>query len=271
MESKEFVRQLHPGIFQIRGFNGSSHTYALKGMHMNVLIDSGAEYGFPVLERGLFQIGLRISDIDLVINTHEHSDHIGANWHFQKHSLIAAHRLAATKMVLGDFYVTMQSENHGGENPMRVHLWLEDMNRIDLGNYTLRIAHAPGHTSGSISIYEENWGVLFSADSIFAGGVLSYIAESGSIGDYVDSLRRLRSYELRALYPGHGRISRAPVEDIDRAIENAHALLDPKCRDQIQLFYHRIGVPPQDNGRPGNRNRPMPLVDGIGSCISRNS
>jgi hypothetical protein len=30
-------------------------------------------------------------------------------------------------------------------------------------------------------------GLLFSADSVFAGGTLSYIAESGSIGDYIDS------------------------------------------------------------------------------------
>lgn len=268
MESKECVRQLHPGIFQIRGFNGSSHTYALKGNHLNVLIDAGAEYGFPVLERGLSQIGLRVSDIDLVVSTHEHCDHIGANGHFQGRTLIAAHRLAATKMVFGDFYVTMQSENHGNGIPMRVHLWLEDMNRIDLGNYSLRIDHTPGHTSGSISIYEEKSGVLFSADSIFAGGILSYIAESGSVGDYVDSLRRLRSYHLRALYPGHGRISSAPVEDIDKALENAQTLLDPKSREQIRVFYHKMDVPPQDKTKPRNPNRLMSLVDDIGSRIS---
>jgi glyoxylase-like metal-dependent hydrolase (beta-lactamase superfamily II) len=34
---------------------------------------------------------------------------------------------------------------------MRVHLWLENMTRIDLGNYNLRVFHTPGHTSGCIS------------------------------------------------------------------------------------------------------------------------
>jgi hydroxyacylglutathione hydrolase len=62
---------------------------------------------------------------------------------------------------------------------MREHLWLENMTRIDLGNYSLRIFHTPGHRSGCISIVETTQGLLFSADSVFAGGTLSYIAESG--------------------------------------------------------------------------------------------
>jgi hypothetical protein len=51
------VRELNPGIFQIRGLNGSSHSYVIKGRYMSVMIDSGSDQNFPVLERGLFQIG----------------------------------------------------------------------------------------------------------------------------------------------------------------------------------------------------------------------
>jgi hypothetical protein len=50
--------------------------------YMNVMIDSGSDQNFPVLERGLFQIGIRVRDINLVINSHEHCDHIGANRYF---------------------------------------------------------------------------------------------------------------------------------------------------------------------------------------------
>ena len=71
------------------------------------------------------------------------------------------------------------------------------------------------------------------------GGTLSYIAESGSIGDYIDSLNRLRCFGLSALYPGHGRISTAPVEDIDRAIENAMMLLEEKSEDRMKIFYYK--------------------------------
>ena len=233
------VAELHPGIFQIRGLHGSSHSYVIKGDYMNVMIDSGSDQNFPVLEQGLRRIGVKVRDINLVINSHEHCDHIGANRYFQEHALIAAYRLAASKMIAGDYYVTMYKGNDLNELPLRVHLWLENMTRIDLGNYSLRVFHTPGHTSGCISIIETTCGLLFSADSVFAGGTLSYIAESGSIGDYLDSLARLRCFGLRALYPGHGKISTKPMEDIDQAILNARKVLDRPGAAGPQIFFQK--------------------------------
>jgi hydroxyacylglutathione hydrolase len=64
MNSKAEVTELHPGIFQIRGLNGSSHSYVIKGNYKNVMIDSGSDQNFPVLERGLFPIGFKVRDID---------------------------------------------------------------------------------------------------------------------------------------------------------------------------------------------------------------
>ncbi len=237
--SDEGVTELRPGIFQIRGLNGSSHSYVIKGDYMNVMIDSGSDQNFPVLERGLRKIGLKVRDINLMVNSHEHCDHIGANRYFQEFAMIAAYRLAASKMIAGDYYVTMYKGNDLNEIPLRVHLWLENMMRIDLGNYSLRVFHTPGHTSGCISIIETTCGLLFSADSVFAGGTLSYIAESGSVGDYLDSLARLRCFKLQALYPGHGRISTAPMDDIDRAMANAQKILVEKVVDGPQIFYQK--------------------------------
>lgn len=231
------VNELNPGIFQIRGLNGSSHSYVIKGDYMNVMIDTGSDQNFPVLERGLRCIGMKVRDINLVINSHEHCDHIGANRYFQESSMIAAYRLAASKMISGDYYVTMYKGNDLNEPPMRVHLWLENMTRIDLGNYSLRVFHTPGHTSGCISLIETSRGLLFSADSVFAGGTLSYIAESGSLGDYLDSLTRLRCFRLSALYPGHGRISDTPIEDIDQAIANAQKMLDQRGEGGAEIFF----------------------------------
>jgi hydroxyacylglutathione hydrolase len=238
-EGKETVTELNPGIFQIRGLNGSSHSYVIKGDYMNVMIDSGSDQNILVLQRGLRKIGMKVRDVNLVINSHEHCDHIGANRYFQETSMIAAYRLAASKMVSGDYYVTMYKGNDLNEIPLRVHLWLENMTRIDLGNYSLRVFHTPGHTSGCISIIETTRGLLFSADSVFAGGTLSYIAESGSIGDYLDSLTRLRCFDLHALYPGHGRISTTPLDDIDKALANAQGVLADRTGNGPEVFYQK--------------------------------
>lgn len=239
MKENQAVTELQPGIFQVRGRNGSSHSYVIKGDYMNVMIDSGSDQNFMVLQRGLNQIGLRVRDIHLVINSHEHCDHIGANRYFQEFAMIAAYRLAASKIISGDYYVTMYKGNDLNEIPLRVHLWLENMTRIDLGNYSLRVFHTPGHTSGCISIIETTRGLLFSADSVFAGGILSYIAESGSIGDYLDSLARLRCFGLQALYPGHGRVSTTPLQDIDLAMVNAQKVLDGRSQDGPEIFYQK--------------------------------
>jgi len=235
------VIELNPGIFQVKGRNGSSHSYVIKGDFMNVMIDTGSDQNFPVLQRGLQRIGMKVRDINLVINSHEHCDHIGANRYFQESSMIAAYRLAASKMTTGDYYVTMYKGNDLNELPMRVHLWLENMTRIELGNYSLRVFHTPGHTSGCISLIETTHGLLFSADSVFAGGTLSYIAESGSLGDYLDSLTRLRCFGLSALYPGHGRISATPMEDIDHAIANARKMLDEQSDAGAEIFFQSAG------------------------------
>ncbi|MCI0484111.1 MAG: MBL fold metallo-hydrolase [candidate division NC10 bacterium] len=232
------VVELRPGIFRIRGLQGSSHSYVIKGEYKNVLVDSGADRNFPMLREGLLQIGLKVKDIDILINTHEHSDHIGANRYFEEYALVAAYRLAASKMAVGDTYVTMYRANDLNEIPQRVHLWLENMTRIDLGNYSLRVLHTPGHTSGSICLYEATQGLLFSADTLFAGGTLSYIAESGSVGDYLDSLRRLSVFRIAEVFPGHGRVSTDPQGDIARAIANAQALLQGEKRVE-GIFYQK--------------------------------
>jgi hypothetical protein len=46
MENRADVTELRPGIFQIRGLNGSSHSYVIKGNYKNVMIDSGSDQNF---------------------------------------------------------------------------------------------------------------------------------------------------------------------------------------------------------------------------------
>jgi glyoxylase-like metal-dependent hydrolase (beta-lactamase superfamily II) len=197
----------------------------IRASYLNVLIDSGLDQNFLFLQEQLLSFGLKVRDIDLVINTHEHLDHIGSNRYFQESSLIAAHRFAATKISLEDHYVTLYRSGDRNEVPLRIHLWLENRSLFDLGSHTLEVIHTPGHTSGSICIYEFKTKVLFSGDTVFAGGILSYIAESGSVGDYVNSIMRLEARKISKIFPGHGDVSKNPEQDLSEAILNAKKLL----------------------------------------------
>jgi len=64
--------------------------------------------------------------------------------------------------------------------------------------------------------------------------------ESGSVGDYLDSLARLRYFDLQVLYPGHGRISTTPMDDIDRAMANAQQILDGRAEGEPEIFYRKV-------------------------------
>jgi hydroxyacylglutathione hydrolase len=233
--SIEKITELQNNIFMIPGIGNSSHSYVIKGDRLNLLIDSGLDGNFQQLQEGLQKTGLKIRDIDIVVNTHEHFDHIGANRYFQEHAIIAAHRFAATKIAMNDKYVTLYKSGDMNELSLYVHLWLESKSRFDLGNYTLDVIHTPGHTSGSICIYEPIKKFLFTGDTLFAGGTLSYIAESGSVGDYINSVMSLNTRQILEIYPGHGNISTNPVEDMNAAVENAKKFL--KNDEEIRVSY----------------------------------
>jgi hydroxyacylglutathione hydrolase len=226
------IVEVKPGIYQFFGVKPGSHVYFIRGWDKNVLIDTGISSNRDNLVECLKQLGLKIGDIDLVVLTHEHFDHIGAAAFFFKTAVIAAHRLAANKIELQDEFVTMTRYHDAASKPFYAHLWLEDDALIALGNYELRVIHTPGHTSGCICVYEPNERLLFSGDTVFANGTLSEIATSGSISDYVNSLQRLSSLRIVEMYPGHGRVSHTPEQDMKQAVVYARTLME----DSKMLF-----------------------------------
>jgi glyoxylase-like metal-dependent hydrolase (beta-lactamase superfamily II) len=216
------IIEISPDIYKFPTIGQGSHVYLIKGQGKNVLIDTGVAEKYPSLKKRLNKIGLSPRAIDLVILTHEHFDHIGATAHF-KTAIVAAHRLAANKIELQDEFVTFYRDRRSAFYP---HIWLDDNTIIDLGNYKLRVIHTPGHTSGCICLHELKEKLLFSGDTVFAGGTLSEIAASGNISDYMSSIERLNSLDIAGLYPSHGRASQNPKEDMAAALERAFTLLE---------------------------------------------
>ena len=80
--------------------------------------------------------------------------------------------------------------------------------------------------------YDPDRQLLFTADTLFAGGILGGIFASGSNSDYIGSLKRLQSLRIRAFYPGHGRNSETPHEDLERGILASERL----AQDTRSLF-----------------------------------
>jgi hydroxyacylglutathione hydrolase len=215
------VDEVSPRVRCIRGTSLSAHAWVVLGDAHVAVVDTGARDRADVLAAGLARLGLAPSDVSIVLHTHEHFDHVGGNGIFPASTLVGAHASAARKMAENDRFVTMLDGPEGSKPT----LLLTDGSEIDLGGVTLRALHSPGHTSGSTCFFEPDEGLLFSGDTLFAGGVLSYIAESGSLGDYIASLTRLGMVRIRRILPGHGRPSSDAEGDIARARAAARSLL----------------------------------------------
>jgi len=219
------------------------HVFLIIGDDLNVLIDTGIITKFNSFNYLLTtEVGLKIEDIDMVINTHAHFDHISSNAYFN--CPIAAHRWAAVKIQHSDELITKGKKWGVDLTDMRINLWLENRNIIDLGNTFLKVIETPGHTSGCICLYEPYKNYIFSGDTLFKGAI-SNIYESGSISEYINSLQILDTLKIESFYPSHGNCVigfELVSQEIENSIENA--------KMELTAFINRIRSKSLEKARP---------------------
>jgi glyoxylase-like metal-dependent hydrolase (beta-lactamase superfamily II) len=205
--------------------NGLVNVYLVRGEKIG-LIDTGVA-GSPERWIGpaLKQIGLGLEDVDFILNTHGHSDHIGGNAevkelsdariHLHRHDLFTADGVdsymrgpsdnSAPLRVLGrdDLLAARRPrmvQNLGKE--FHVDRVLEDGDRIDLGrDVVLDVVHTPGHTLGHVSFFWEPQSMLFSGDAIqgYAHGLPSYFFAP----EYRASVKRVQDMAVETLCMAH--------------------------------------------------------------------
>ena len=125
-------------VYQIRFKNRAANAYLVRGKSRTIMIDVGLSSNFPALLKCLDHVGCKPEAIDMVILSHEHLDHIGAAYHFGGRTIIAAHRLAANKIMLRDDFSMLRKMFNEPNVPINIDIWLEEGNLIDLGNFRLR-------------------------------------------------------------------------------------------------------------------------------------
>jgi hydroxyacylglutathione hydrolase len=140
--------------------------------------------------------------LKMIVSTHGHWDHIGDNAVVAEHTgaVIAVHvldrdRLTDPKPLWAPFPIP----------PSVPAVELAEGGDVRFGELRLRVLHTPGHTEGSVCLYDIDGGYLFSGDTLFAGGWGRVDLPGGSAEQMVESLGRLAGLDdpLRVL-PGHG-------------------------------------------------------------------
>jgi glyoxylase-like metal-dependent hydrolase (beta-lactamase superfamily II) len=79
---------------------------------------------------------------------------------------------------------------------------VEDGDVIDLGDRVFEVLHLPGHSPGSIGLWEAATATLFSGDAVYDGPLLDEIPGS-DIPAYLRTMRRLEQLPARVVHGGH--------------------------------------------------------------------
>lgn len=198
------------GVFSLDGEDHDvENNVYLVGDDDEVIVIDAAHDAQAILE----QAGER--DILAVVCTHGHNDHVNA-------AIEVAERDEAP--------VAM----HRGDKPLWAMAYEDDVPDIDIENggqfevadITLGVLHTPGHSPGSICLYAEDLGVVFSGDTLFQGGPG---ATGRSFSDFPTILNSIAE-SLFALprktrvLPGHGDETTIGAEekDYDNWVERGH-------------------------------------------------
>lgn len=90
--------------------------------------------------------------------------------------------------------------------------------RFDSGEGAFTVLETPGHTPGGICLYNQDTGELISGDTVFADGYGRTDLPGGDMSEMVNSLLRIDSLGISALYPGHGPKAKEGAMSVKRAL-----------------------------------------------------
>lgn len=163
------------------------------------VIDPGAEAEriFPAISRK------QLKPV-VILNTHGHVDHIGANRDIKEKYDIPLCIHALDSPMLGKAQQSELSFFLGAKESPPADSFLQNGDTVKIGKTSLRVIHTPGHSPGSVSFLGK--GFLLSGDTLFWGGVGRTDLPGGSWTDLENSIKTkiLTLPEETIVLPGHG-------------------------------------------------------------------
>jgi glyoxylase-like metal-dependent hydrolase (beta-lactamase superfamily II) len=222
------------------------------------LVDAGpnSATSFDELQRGLAGLGHPLEDIELVVLTHQHIDHLGLVSLVAEYSGAEVAAIDAAVAFVESYSVEAQEDDDFARHIMlrngipedvvtalqtvsqafrawgsRAHVTrvLRDGEEMAFRDRTLRVHHRPGHSPSDTVFHDRDRRILIAADHLLkhiSSNPLITRSPDGSgerpqaLVTYLDSLRKTRDMEVDIVLPGHGE----PITDHRRLIDERFAL-----------------------------------------------
>lgn len=232
----------------------SVFVYLFRDSGENILVDSGwnDEVSYEKLNEAFSEIDFKASDIERILLSHLHPDHIGLATRLKKEapdSKLLMHARDASDMTYtpdayGVFVQRMHAflkmngvpEKEVGQMIARVRplekqftgvakadVLLKGGEKLLVGKWKLEVIATPGHTRGNVCLYDGGSSMFFSGDHILPKTTpnisLSPIYEGDPLGDYLRSLRNLKKLDPKKVLPSHEFV----FENLGKRIEEIEA------------------------------------------------
>lgn len=165
-----------------------------------VLVDPGANFD------AVSRVRDRNADLDAVVVTHPHPDHVG--------------NLDDVKTAFGVDAWGFDTTDDGVDHE------IADGDTVTIGDHDYVALHTPGHEPHHLCFYSEPTRTLFAADLVFANGAFGRTdLEGGDRSRLVESIQRVIDAvddDLAVLHAGHGpSVTSDPVGNLERAARAA--------------------------------------------------
>lgn len=223
------------------------NSYFLAG-ERNLLIDTG--FNQPecrdAMDAQLQALGADLGKTDIFL-THLHSDHTGLSTYLHRPGCAVylsgtdAERRAAysgetvwrekytayyyngfSRAELEELWFSNPAKMEGPEPLPGGFDILSDGDELNCGGRKLRCILTPGHTPGHLCLYHEAGGTLFSGDHVLfhiTPNICRWEGVQDALGDYLDSLEKIKSLPVRRLLPAH----RAETGELTARVEELKA------------------------------------------------
>jgi glyoxylase-like metal-dependent hydrolase (beta-lactamase superfamily II) len=198
----KIANNVHAFIWQSLTAN-NCNAYFIDGP-TRVLIDPGHRALFEHVEGGLRDLELKPDDIDLIICTHAHPDHLEAVQLFkQKSALFTLHETEWQ-------WVTTVGKQMSAALGIDIDVLSPDFflkeGELCLEGLEMQVFLTPGHSPGSICLYWPTQRALFSGDLVFKEGLGRTDLPGGDGAKIKESIKRMSQLDVELLLAGHGEI-----------------------------------------------------------------
>jgi len=221
----------------------SSNNIVITGSTGCALIDSGyCTHSAQTLL--LVESALQGRALDLLLNTHLHSDHVGGNAALQaRYPQVQTLIPPGHAQHVADWDTDKLTYKPTGQNcpQFRFNATLQQGTDVRLGDLPWQVHAAPGHDSHSVILFEPVSRTLVSADALWQRGfgvVFPELDGDDAFHEVAQTLDVIEALQPLLVIPGHG----APFTDVAEALARARQRLEGFVADPARHLQHAAKV-----------------------------